>query len=228
MYTGKITFIQGELQGSSIDLQPGKQQVLGRNGANCNIFFQSDRVSRVHCAITFDENTGRLSLLNYSTSGTTVNGNELGPQQTVNIDNGAKVKLGHSDNVFTFSAQLVNTNVSTPKRTGVIKRLSKKYTPRPDNGASIFEDYLVEDDEKEVLTLSNDRVLNFFTGKGLLKNKAVLTNRRLYINEHKGIISYAYSRDVVELDEVTGTSIVKRNPIWSLVMAGVWLVVGII
>ena len=56
MYTGKITFIQGELQGSSIDLQPGKQQVLGRNGANCNIFFQSDRVSRVHCAITFDEN----------------------------------------------------------------------------------------------------------------------------------------------------------------------------
>ena len=38
MYTGKITFIQGELQGSSIDLQPGKQQVLGRNGANCNIF----------------------------------------------------------------------------------------------------------------------------------------------------------------------------------------------
>ena len=158
MYTGKITFIQGELQGSSIDLQPGKQQVLGRNGANCNIFFQSDRVSRVHCAITFDENTGRLSLLNYSTSGTTVNGNELGPQQTVNIDNGAKVKLGHSDNVFTFSAQLVNTNVSTPKRTGVIKRLSKKYTPRPDNGASIFEDYLVEDDEKEVLTLSNDRV----------------------------------------------------------------------
>ena len=228
MYTGKITFIQGELQGSSIDLQPGKQQVLGRNGANCNIFFQSDRVSRVHCAITFDENTGRLSLLNYSTSGTTVNGNELGPQQTVNIDNGAKVKLGHSDNVFTFSAQLVNTNVSTPKRTGVIKRLSKKYTPRPDNGASIFEDYLVEDDEKEVLTLSNDRVLNFFTGKGLLKNKAVLTNRRLYINEHKGIISYAYSRDVVELDEVTGTSIVKRNPIWSLVMAGGWLVVGII
>ena len=79
-----------------------------------------------------------------------------------------------------------------------------------------------------MLTLSNDRVLNFFTGKGLLKNKAVLTNRRLYINEHKGIISYAYSRDVVELDEVTGTSIVKRNPIWSLVMAGVWLVVGII
>lgn len=49
----------------------------------------------------------------------------MGPQQTVNIDNGAKVKLGHSDNVFTFSAQLVNTNVSTPKRTGVIKRLSK-------------------------------------------------------------------------------------------------------
>ena len=80
--------------------------------------------------------------------------------------------------------------------------------------------FSVEDDEKEVLTLSNDRVLNFFTGKGLLKNKAVLTNRRLYINEHKGIISYAYSRDVVELDEVTGTSIVKRNPIWSLVMAG--------
>ena len=30
MYTGKITFIQGELQGSSIDLQPGKQQVLER------------------------------------------------------------------------------------------------------------------------------------------------------------------------------------------------------
>lgn len=68
-----------------------------------------------------------------------------------------------------------------------------------------------------MLTLSNDRVLNFFTGKGLLKNKAVLTNRRLYINEHKGIISYAYSRDVVELDEVTGTSIVKK------ILYGVWL-----
>ena len=37
-YTGKINFVRGELQGSSIDLQPGKQQVLGRNGANCNIF----------------------------------------------------------------------------------------------------------------------------------------------------------------------------------------------
>ena len=51
MYTGKITFIQGELQGSSIDLQPGKQQFLGRNGAKCNIFFNYDRVSRVHSAI---------------------------------------------------------------------------------------------------------------------------------------------------------------------------------
>ena len=30
MYTGKITFIQGELQGSSIDLQPGKQQGMFR------------------------------------------------------------------------------------------------------------------------------------------------------------------------------------------------------
>lgn len=78
----------------------------------------------------------------------------------------------------------------------------------------------------EAFTSSQEKVN--VTGKGLLKNKAVLTNRRLYINEHKGIISYAYSRDVVELDEVTGTSIVKRNPIWSLVMAGVWLVVGII
>lgn len=29
MYTGKITFIQGELQGSSIDLQPGKQRGSG-------------------------------------------------------------------------------------------------------------------------------------------------------------------------------------------------------
>lgn len=228
MYTGKITFIQGELQGSSIDLQPGKQQVLGRNGSNCNIFFQSDRVSRVHCAITFDDNTGKLTLLNYSTSGTTINGKELGPQQSAVLDNGAKVKLGYSDNIFTFSAQVVNMNVSTPKRMGIIKKASRKYVSRPDKGESIFEDIFVDDNEEEILTLGNDRVTNFFTGKGILKNKAVLSNKRLYVNEHKGIISYSYTRNIVELDEITGTSILQRNPIWSLVLAGLWLILGFI
>lgn len=152
-YTGKINFVRGELQGSSIDLQPGKQQVLGRNGANCNIFFQSDRVSRVHCAISFNESTGRLTLLNYSTSGTTVNGRELGPQQTVELDNGAKVRLGHSDNEFTFTAQQQNTTVNVPKKSGIISKLRRNYVARADRGATIFEDFWVDDDEKEIATL---------------------------------------------------------------------------
>ncbi len=227
-YTGKINFVRGELQGSSIDLQPGKQQVLGRNGANCNIFFQSDRVSRVHCAISFNESTGRLTLLNYSTSGTTVNGRELGPQQTVELDNGAKVRLGHSDNEFTFTAQQQNTTVNVPKKSGIISKLRRNYAARADRGATIFEDFWVDDDEKEIATLGNDRVLNYFTGNGILKNRAVLTNKRLYINEHHGILSYSYKRYIVEVDEITSTSIMKRNPIWSLVMAGLWLILGIV
>ncbi|MBO5261345.1 MAG: FHA domain-containing protein [Coprococcus sp.] len=226
-YSGKINFIQGEFQGSSIDLQSGIQQILGRNGADCNIFFQSDRVSRVHCAIIFDENTGKLNLLNYSTSGTTVNGKELAPQQSVALDNGAKVKLGHSDNVFIFSSQVIVNEINTTKKEGLIKKVGKAFTVRPDSGATIFENFWVEDDEKEVMTFGNDRVINYFTGKGLLKNRVVLTNKRLYINEHAGIISHSFSRHIVDVDDITETSITKRNPIWSLVMAGIWLVLGL-
>lgn len=231
IYKGKIDFVQGELAGGSLDLQHGKQQVIGRNGSNCNVFFKSDRVSRVHCAITFDENTGKLTLLNYSTVGTTVNGREIGPQQSVVLDNGASVRLGHSDNVFMFSAskeQLTEQTPPPPPKRGVLSKLRRNYVARGDRGATIFEDFWVDDDEKEIATLGNDRVLNFFTGNGILKNRAVLTNKRLYVNEHHGIISYAYKRHIIELDEITGTAILKRNPIWSLVLAGLWLILGIV
>lgn len=228
-YKGRISFIQGELAGGSMDLQNGRQQILGRNGSNCQIFFNSDRVSRVHCAITFNERNGRLTLLNYSTSGTTVNGKQLGPQETVVLDNGAQVRLGHSDNVFMFSAVWVEDEVvPPPPRSGVIKKRRRNHVARADRDATIFEDFWVDDDEKEISVLGTDRVLNYFTGNGILKNRAVLTNKRLYVNEHHGILSYTYKRYIIELDEITGTGIIKRNPIWSLVMAGIWTILGIV
>lgn len=156
-------------------------------------------------------------------------GKQLGPQETVVLDNGAQVRLGHSDNVFMFSAVWVEDEVvPPPPRSGVIKKRRRNHVARADRDATIFEDFWVDDDEKEISVLGTDRVLNYFTGNGILKNRAVLTNKRLYVNEHHGILSYTYKRYIIELDEITGTGIIKRNPIWSLVMAGIWTILGIV
>ncbi len=68
---GVLYGIHGEYQGCRLEIQQGEEIVLGRDPQYCGLVFSNRKVSRRHCGIRYDGDTGNYQVIDYSSNGTT-------------------------------------------------------------------------------------------------------------------------------------------------------------
>lgn len=67
-----------------------------------------------------------------------------------------------------------------------------------------------------------------WSGEGLKKEQAVLSDKRLYYNHRKGIVDTTATRECVNVADITGTKITDNKQISLLIFAGLLFVIGLI
>lgn len=69
---GKITVISGSMSGQKFNLEPGKGYIIGKDSSKAQIALSHDygKVSREHCAISYDSQTQLYSIIDMSSNGT--------------------------------------------------------------------------------------------------------------------------------------------------------------
>lgn len=82
-------------------------------------------------------------------------------------------------------------------------------------GGGVF----VDADEKIVATLKNGVLLNILSGEGLQGEDAILSNKRLYYNHKRGLISFTRVEEKIDVADITGTKITDRRPRGILILA---------
>ena len=96
-----LSFPSGPLKGMSVPV-PDKV-ILGRDPAACNVIFPADTtaVSRRHCTITFNRQTGRVLLEDLESANGTYfpSGNRVIPSRLYSLRNGDRFYLGLQDNM---------------------------------------------------------------------------------------------------------------------------------
>ena len=80
----------------------------------------------------------------------------------------------------------------------------------------------VSADEVVVATLSNGFVDNIITGEGFKHETAVVTNKRLYYNYKRGVINRVRTREIIDIQDITGTKILSVNYLFILIIAGIY------
>lgn len=227
--TGKIFFESGERAGEEITLTSNANILIGRNPNICQIVFRNDqRISRVHCTIMFNPDNGKLMVTNHSEQGILVdNAQNIEKEKTVYLNSGSKMKLGHSDTVVLFTCEQMQTapvNPPVEEKSETDGKIS--INTKGDN--NVFNECFVDTKEKLIATLENGMALRFFTGEGLTKNQAVLSNKRMYYNHRRGLISDMSSRSSINVKDITGTTVKRSNPLFILIIAGICLLASII
>ena len=86
----------------------------------------------------------------------------------------------------------------------------------------------VDPSESAVATLQNGALQNIVSGEGYQDEDAVVTQKRLYYRRKKGILNITHEEDVIDLNDITATKIIARNPYSLLVIAGVLFLFALI
>lgn len=89
----------------------------------------------------------------------------------------------------------------------------KKY--KSSTGAKGF----VSENEGGSFSLKNGWTANIIAGEGLLREDAIITNRRLYYNYNRGIITKVKKECIIDIDDITGTEITDIQPRGCIVLA---------
>lgn len=97
----QITCVSGEFAGASFPLNPHDTVVIGRDSEVCNIVISAGKVSRRHCAVSFDAAKGQFAVMDCSTNGTYL---ENGTRLLANLRNmlpaGTVISVGSNENRF--------------------------------------------------------------------------------------------------------------------------------
>ena len=97
----QITCVSGEFAGASFPLNPHDTVVIGRDSEVCNIVISAGKVSRRHCAVSFDAAKGQFAVMDCSTNGTYL---ENGTRLLANLRNmlpaGTGISIGSNENRF--------------------------------------------------------------------------------------------------------------------------------
>ena len=98
---GALACLAGEYAGAAIPLRKGEELMIGRDGAFCNVVLTGNKISRKHCSIRFNVDTGRYTVTDLSSNGTYVkNGSRLISGQPTELSAGTILILGNEDNLF--------------------------------------------------------------------------------------------------------------------------------
>lgn len=110
MYMARKANKQGLLIGRSgmyaneaIDIPAGEEIILGRDSALAHIVLDknSEKVSRKHCGIFYDDVNNNYAVIDYSTNGTFVEGgNRLVANIATTLPSGTVILLGNKENSF--------------------------------------------------------------------------------------------------------------------------------
>lgn len=99
--TGRIRFISGAYSGAEVELQPGREMVLGRNSELSQLIIQDPDISRKHCSIRYSVSDGAYYVTDFSTFGVYINDSQrMEKNVEVRCMPGTKLTLGSGNNVF--------------------------------------------------------------------------------------------------------------------------------
>ncbi len=102
-YTHQLLFNSGEYAGCVIDLANRETIVLGRDGNEVNLVFQSRKISKKHVSITFSNRAGGFIVHDYSSNGTYFqNGMRLPKNEDVVCPASTMINLALTDNIITL------------------------------------------------------------------------------------------------------------------------------
>lgn len=99
--TGSITGIKGMFAGAQIPLENGEEIMIGRGAEICHIILEGSLISRKHCAVQYDGNTGSYIVTDFSENGTYVgSGGKLPHNKRLALSPGTVICIGNDENTF--------------------------------------------------------------------------------------------------------------------------------
>ena len=96
-----IRCIRGSCEGLEVKIPLGETVVIGRDSSVSNVIVDSGKISRKHCAISYDAVQKKYSVIDYSSNGTfTESGEKLVKNFPNLLPSGSVIYLYNKDNVF--------------------------------------------------------------------------------------------------------------------------------
>lgn len=91
----------GTYAGGEFSIRPGETFTLGRDESRCNLVFQDEAISRIHCTIRLDQNGEYYHVTDHSRNGTKLNGSvRLNREEERICYPGTALSLGNGLNRF--------------------------------------------------------------------------------------------------------------------------------
>ncbi len=100
---GSVKGISGTYEGFDIPLNSGETIVIGRDPGVSNIVLEDEQgyVSRKHCSISYDSQTGNYTVIDYSSNGVILEeGDKIPKSQPVNLMAKTNIYIGSRSNAF--------------------------------------------------------------------------------------------------------------------------------
>lgn len=99
--SGRIYGIRGEYAGQTIPVDFGEEIVMGRDARYCMLVFVNPKVSRKHCGIRYDIQSGVYQAIDYSSGGTHLaDGSLLAASQYTVLHAGTVIYLANGTEAF--------------------------------------------------------------------------------------------------------------------------------
>ena len=94
--------VSGDYAGAVIRLNPGEKLLIGRDAASCNLVLSSLKkdISRKHLSVEYDAFTGNFKVVDMSSNGTFVNGQQMVKDQEMIFPADTVLSLGSGENQF--------------------------------------------------------------------------------------------------------------------------------
>ncbi len=99
---GTITGLSGMYAGQNLPLAANEPLLIGRDGT-CHLIIDrnADKLSRKHCSVVYNAQTGSYMVTDYSSNGTYVDGgNRLVANMATQLQKGTVIALGNRENTF--------------------------------------------------------------------------------------------------------------------------------
>lgn len=101
--TGVIHGIDGSMAGAEIVLNQGEQIVIGRDPSICELILTDSKVSRKHCAISFNSETGMYDIFCFSRNGLRLSdGRKIAPMQPASVQPGVRIIFAGGNEVISL------------------------------------------------------------------------------------------------------------------------------
>lgn len=99
--TGAVVFVKGKLVGAIIRIRGDREIKLGRDACVSDIVINDTQISRLHCSVIYNSDTGDYILCDYSKNGLfTKEGKRLPEKGEFSMKAGDEIWLGNEDNIF--------------------------------------------------------------------------------------------------------------------------------